>query len=96
MSKNLPWVQILVLDVKVGSGAFMKDINDAVNLAKEMVEIGTGYGRETIALVTNMNEPLGRAVGNALEIKEAIKTLKGEGPKDLYELCIQLGSIIIS
>mgnify|MGYP001273104836 CR=1 FL=1 len=85
----------IILDVKVGSGAFMKNLDDAINLGKEMVEIGTGYGRETIALVTNMDEPLGNAIGNALEVKEAIDVLKGNGPDDLRELCIKLGSILL-
>ncbi len=73
----------------------MKNLDDAINLGKEMVEIGTGYGRETIALVTNMDEPLGNAIGNALEVKEAIDVLKGNGPDDLHELCIKLGSILL-
>lgn len=85
----------IILDIKVGSGAFMKNLDDAISLGKEMVEIGTGYGRETIALITNMDEPLGNAVGNALEVKEAIDVLKGNGPADLYELCIKLGTILL-
>lgn len=85
----------IILDVKVGSGAFMKNLKDAISLAEEMVEIGTGYGRETIALVTNMDEPLGNAIGNALEVKEAIEVLKGNGPEDLYELCLELGSRLL-
>lgn len=96
MSKKLAiGSDAIILDVKVGSGAFMKNIDDAIELAQEMVDIGTGYGRETIALVTNMDEPLGNAIGNSLEIKEAVKTLKGEGPKDLYELCLELGSRLL-
>ncbi|HSH35150.1 pyrimidine-nucleoside phosphorylase [Schnuerera sp.] len=96
MSKKLAiGSDAIILDVKVGSGAFMKSIDEAISLAKEMVNIGTGYRRETIALVTNMDEPLGNAIGNALEIKEAIETLKGNGPRDLYKLCLQLGSKLL-
>src|SRR5690606_13451021 len=85
----------IILDVKVGSGAFMKELEDAVNLSKEMVRIGTGYGRETVAVITNMDEPLGKAIGNALEVKEAIQVLTGEGPDDLRELCLYIGSLLL-
>ena len=79
-------------DVKTGSGAFMKSREDAFALAEEMVKIGKNAGRRTIAVISDMDQPLGMAVGNALEVKEAIATLRGEGPKDFTELCMVLGS----
>ncbi|TCK97971.1 thymidine phosphorylase [Natranaerovirga hydrolytica] len=86
---------VIVLDVKTGNGAFMKEEDQAFELAKAMVEIGHAVGKETYAVISDMNQPLGYAVGNALEVIEAIETLKGNGPKDLEELCIHLGSIIL-
>lgn len=86
----------LLLDVKVGDGAFMRDRESALKLAETMVSIGENFGRKTVAMLTRMDQPLGKAVGNALEIQEAIDTLKGEGPDDLTELCIALAVRLIA
>ena len=96
MSKKLAsGSDVILLDVTVGEGAFMKNVDDARKLAHIMVDIGRRLGRDTRAVLSNMSEPLGFAVGNSLEVKEAIAALNGNGPEDLMELCYVTGSIML-
>ncbi|MDL2287100.1 thymidine phosphorylase [Eubacteriales bacterium OttesenSCG-928-G02] len=97
MSKKLAaGSEVIVLDVKCGSGAFMKDIDSALQLAECMIKIGKNSGKKTIAAVTDMNFPLGRAVGNTLELIEAVDMLKGNIKSDLYDFCIDFAALIVS
>lgn len=96
MSKKLAGgADCIVLDVKCGSGAFMKDAESATMLAEKMVEIGRGAGRKIAALITDMDTPLGKNIGNSLEIIEAVETLKGNGPDDLTEICVLLAAKLL-
>ncbi len=96
MSKKLAiQSDVIILDVKVGDGAFMKDINQAKELAKRMIEIGKGAGRKVQVVLSNMDEPLGHAIGNANEIIESIETLKGNGAKDLKEVVYTIASLAL-
>lgn len=96
MSKKIAaGANIIILDVKCGSGAFVKNLEDAKKLSKTMVEIGKRLNKSTICVITSMVQPLGNAVGNSIEVVEAIQTLKNHGPEDLKELCLYLGSIAL-
>ncbi len=91
MSKKLAsGAKIILLDVKMGDGAFMKTLDQARELAKKMVSIGNNFGRKVVAMITDMDQPLGNAVGNSIEVIEAIETLKGNGPKDFTDLCYNI------
>lgn len=97
MSKKLAAnADTILLDVKFGNGAFMKTLEDGKKLASLMVEIGKAFNKNTKAVITDMNEPLGNNIGNALEVIEAVNTLKGHGPKDFETLCVRLGGIILT
>lgn len=96
MSKKLAsGSNTILLDVKYGEGAFMQTIEDAKTLANAMISIGNRLGRNTMAMITDMNQPLGNTIGNALEVEEAIETVKGNGPKDFTELCMFAGEIML-
>lgn len=96
MSKKIAaGADAIILDVTTGSGAFMSRYEDALKLGEIMVDIGLEIGKETVAIVTNMDEPLGFAIGNSLEVREAIEVLKNKGPEDLRKLCIVLGSYML-
>lgn len=93
MSKKLAsGSDCIVLDVKTGSGSFMKTVEDSIALAQKMVAIGEHAGRKVVALITDMDRPLGQAIGNSLEVKEAVETLKGQGPEDLTQVCLDLSA----
>jgi len=96
MSKKLAaGSDAILLDVKYGDGAFMKTPEAAIELAQSMIDIGTALGRSVRAMITDMNQPLGKAIGNALEVKEAVETLKGNGPQDFTNLCVIAGSNLL-
>ena len=96
MSKKLAaGSDAILLDVKTGSGAFMKTLDDSIALAQAMVSIGIRSGRRVMALITDMDVPLGNAIGNSLEVQEAVDTLKGQGPEDLTEMCLELASYML-
>ena len=97
MSKKIAsGADALVLDVKMGKGAFMKDLDSSKELSRKMINIGTLAGLKTIAIITNMDIPLGKEIGNSLEVKEAIEVLKGNGPEDLKEICITLAKYMVA
>ena len=97
MSKKIAeGTSALVLDVKVGSGAFMRDLDPARRLAATMVELGAAHGVRTTALLTSMDTPLGRAAGNAVEVAEAVATLRGDGPADLVEVTLALAGEMLA
>lgn len=93
MSKKLAsGADRIVLDVKTGSGAFMKSLDDSIDLAREMISIGERMGKRTVAIITDMDTPLGNCIGNALEVREAIEVLRGKGPEDLKTVCFEIAA----